>query len=93
MLSINEHHPHTYAEASAAVAPADMDLLLDSIDDESRALHPPYRTLSATGARNTGGDAGAAQAKRGALLRRAGEERSVVVAIAFLVTFFVIQFT
>ncbi|KAH9016723.1 hypothetical protein EDB84DRAFT_1581934 [Lactarius hengduanensis] len=50
------------AEASAGAAAADVDLLLGSADDESRAFHPPDRTASTTGARDTGDNAESASA-------------------------------
>ncbi|KAH9168286.1 hypothetical protein EDB89DRAFT_2231941 [Lactarius sanguifluus] len=126
------------AEAFAAAAAADVDLLLGSADDESRAFLPPDRTASTTGTRDTGNDAGRSwrsdAAERGALLQRAGGGQGglrgaeemvganlevanqvrmrvhdhrgkalgttcltissvVIVAIAFLIMFFVIRFT
>ncbi|KAH9039632.1 hypothetical protein EDB85DRAFT_2272682 [Lactarius pseudohatsudake] len=49
------------AEASAAAAAADVDLLLGSADEPATLL-PPYRTPSMTGGCNTGGDAASASA-------------------------------
>ncbi|KAH9026694.1 hypothetical protein EDB83DRAFT_2678787 [Lactarius deliciosus] len=45
------------AEAFAAAAAAEVDLLLGSADGEFRTFLPPDRTASTTGVRNTGNDA------------------------------------